>query len=108
MLVYRRASASHFGSRCGNIHETQAKGAAHGGATSCACSRCGVLAEVDISDISSSHNSSVIRCLVGGVLLKMLLGWKSGGLCSGVSAVDLFSALLFYAYSDFNGHLVNK
>lgn len=38
----------------------------------------------------------------------MLLGWKSGGLCSGVSAVDLFTALLFYAYSDFNGDLVNK
>lgn len=38
----------------------------------------------------------------------MLWGWKSGGSCSGVSAVDLFSALLFYTYSDFKGHLVNK
>lgn len=79
--------------------------AADGGAASCACSCCAVVAQVDISDISSAHSSSVIQCLVGG---GAHLGWKSGGLCSGVPAVHLFSALLFYTCTDLNGRLVNK
>lgn len=80
MDVYTQASASHFGSQCGNIHGTQARGAA------LRCSlwrsdelgmlkRCLVLAEVDNGDISSTHKLSVIGAW-GGALCKTAIGME--------------------------------
>lgn len=103
--VYKWASASHFGSRCGNIQETQAKGAALRRSLwrsdeLCMLKRCVVLAEVDNSDISSSHKPSVIQRLVGGgvgVLCKDAFGMEKWWVV--LPSVD---ALLFHSYRAFN------
>lgn len=94
MDVYRRASASHFSSQCGNIHATQAKGAAltcslWRSDELCMLKRCIALAEVDNGDISSSHKPSVIPCLVGwGGGRRKMVG------CAPESSVYPFTLLL--------------